>query len=93
MRNKNRKDKLNFNKFIQENAYLTSRARERRLGSNIFFKDESIIEISLKYNSQSCRYRTESRSQVPIIEKDKFRKRIMVARELSAFSVSKLHFI
>ena len=31
LRNKNRKDRLNFNKFIQENAYLTSRTRERKL--------------------------------------------------------------
>ena len=43
LRNKNRKDRLNFNKFIQENAYLTSRTRERKLRSIIFFKNESII--------------------------------------------------
>ena len=43
LRNKNRKKRLNFNKFIQENTYLISRTRERNLRSNIFFKDESII--------------------------------------------------
>ena len=81
LRNKNRKDRLNFNKFIQENAYLTSRTRERKLRWNIFFKGDSIMEISPKYNPQSCWYRTESRYQVTTIKKQKFPKRIMVARE------------
>ena len=81
LRNKNRKYRLDFGKFIQEYAYLTSRARERKIKLNIFIKDESIIEISPKYNPQNCLYRTESRYQVTILEKQKFPKRIMVARE------------
>ena len=93
MSNKNRIDRLDFVKFLQENAYLTSGLRGRKLRSNIFFTDESFIEISPKYNPHNCRYRTENRSQVHIIENQKFQKIIMIPGGFSVFSVSKLHFI
>lgn len=90
---KNIDDRIKFGTEVEKSGYLTPGPRGEKLRSNIFFTDESMIELDAPYNPQNCRYRTRSRSDVPPIVHVKFPSKIMVAGGFSSFGVSQLHFV
>ena len=78
---------------MEKSGYLTSGIRGEKLRSNIFFADESWIELHGKSHSQNCRFRTENREDVPHVQVPKFDLKILVAGGFCAGGVSKLHFV
>ena len=53
MSSKNKKDRLEFGKILEEISYLAYEYRGRKIKSNTFCINESITEISPKYNPQN----------------------------------------
>ena len=72
---------------------MASGIRGEKLRSNIFFSDESWIELHGQGHSQNRRYRTEKREDVPCTQAPKFDVKVLVAGGFCAGGVSKLHFV
>ena len=72
---------------------MTSGIRGKTLRSNIFFSDESWIELHGEGHFQNIRYRTENREDVPCTQAPKIDVKVLVAGGFCAGGVSKLHFV
>ena len=78
---------------MEKSGYLTSGIRGEKLRSNIFFIDESWIELHRQSQSQNRRFRTENRKDVPHVQVPKFDFKILAAGGFCAGGVFKLHFV
>ena len=80
---KNIEDRKKFGDLVEKSGYLTPGIPSEKLRSNIFFSDESWIELYGQGHSQNRRYRNENREDVSCTQALKFDVNVLVAGGIS----------